>query len=221
MNPVRKSLLLILILLLTALCACAAAGSEYPLESISGRVSVNEDRYIVLTPGNLAEHPDLLSSIGKTAEELQADWTERGVQLQAWQKDMKVCIEVSVVQDEDSARYYDLKAQDNSTRGTYYKEQKTKVAEQGYIINESDHKLYSKSGYYFVFEYLLRGDAGQYRGIMRKNIRNGYTLIVDYRKMDGTKLTKTDISRSNIFMNGIVIDDLAPAPAAGTKGETP
>jgi ATP-dependent DNA helicase RecG len=71
-NPVRKSLLLILVLLLTALCACAAAGSEYPLESISGRVSVNEDRYIVLTPGNLAEHPDLLSSIGKTAEELQA-----------------------------------------------------------------------------------------------------------------------------------------------------
>ena len=216
MNPVRKSLLLILVLLLTALCACAAANSEYPLDSISGRVSVNEDRYIVLTSGNLADHPDLLSAIGKTAEELQADWTERGVRLQAWQKDMKVRIEVSVVQDEDSARYYDLKAQDNGTRGTYYKEQKTKVTEQGYIVNESDHKLYSKSGYYFVFEYLLRGDAGQYRGIMRKNIRNGYTLIVDYRKMDGTKLSKTDKDRSNTFMNGIVIDDLAPAPAAGT-----
>lgn len=216
MNPVRKSLLLILVLLLTALCACAAAGSEYPLESISGRVSVNEDRYIVLTPGNLAEHPDLLSSIGKSAEELQSDWAERGVQLQAWQKDMKVCIEVSVVQDEDSSRYYDLKAQDNGTRGTYYKEQKTKVTELGYIINESDHKLYSKSGYYFVFEYLLRKDDGQSRGIMRKNIRNGYTLIVDYRKMDGTKLSKTDKDRSNAFMNGIVIDDLAPAPADGT-----
>ena len=51
---------------------------------------------------------------------------------------------------------------------------------------------------------------------MRKNIRNGYTLIVDYRKMDGTKLSKTDKDRSNTFMNGIVIDDLAPAPAAGT-----
>ena len=115
----RKSLLLILVLLLTALCACAAANSEYPLDSISGRVSVNEDRYIVLTSGNLADHPDLLSAIGKTAEELQADWTERGVRLQAWQKDMKVRIEVSVVQDEDSARYYDLKAQDNGTnRGT-------------------------------------------------------------------------------------------------------
>ena len=209
-------MLLILVLLLAALCACAAAANEYPLESISGRITVNEDRYIVLTPGNLSDHPDLLADIGKTAEELQADWAERGVQLQAWQKDKKVCIEVSVVQDDDSARYYDLKAVDNGTRGTYYKEQKTRAAEQGYIINDSDHKLYSKSGYYFVFEYLLKSDEGQSRGIIRKNIRNGYTLIVDYQKKDGTKLSKTDKDRSNAFMNGIVIDDIAPAATDGT-----
>ena len=50
--------------------------------------------------------------------------------------------------------------------------------------------------YYFIFEYLIRNDEGQSRGIMRKNIRNGYTLMVDYQKKDGTKLAKTDRDRS-------------------------
>ena len=216
MNPVRKSLLLILVLLLTALCACAFAATEYPLESISGRISINEDTYVVLTPGNLAEHPDLLSSIGQTAEELQADWAARGVQLQAWRKDKKVCIEVSVVQDEDASRYYDLTAVDGSTRGKYYNEQKTKASKEGYIVVESDYKRHEKSGYYFIFEYLIRNEEGQSRGVMRKTIRNGYTLIVDYQKKDGTKLAKTDRDKSRLFINNIVIDDLAPAPAEGT-----
>ena len=87
----RKLLLLFLVLFLTAVCAFAAAETEYTLEHISGKISFNEDIYIVLTPSNLSEHPDLLSELGKTQEALQADWKERGVQLQAWSKDKKNC----------------------------------------------------------------------------------------------------------------------------------
>ena len=91
-------------LLLTAACACAVAETEYSLDSISGRITFTkelENYFVVLTPGNLSEHPDLVSSMGKTAEELQSDWAERGVVLQAWGKgNKKTVVEVSIIQDE-------------------------------------------------------------------------------------------------------------------------
>ena len=91
-DPVRKSLLLILVLLLTAVCACAAAETEYSLSAVGGKIAFDESRYIVLTPENLSDHPDLLTSIGKTADELREDWTERSVLMQAWSKDQKTCV---------------------------------------------------------------------------------------------------------------------------------
>lgn len=90
-DPVRKTLLLILVLLLTVVCAYAAAETEFPLEAVSGRMSFDESFFIVLTPGNLSDHPDLLSSIGKTADELRSDWESRSVLMQAWSKDQKTC----------------------------------------------------------------------------------------------------------------------------------
>ena len=92
----RKALLLVLVLLLTVFCACATADTEYTLDRISGRITFTtklEGSFVVLTPDNLSAHPDMLSSIGKTAEELQADWAERGVVLQAWGKNMNTVVQ--------------------------------------------------------------------------------------------------------------------------------
>ena len=90
-DSVRKSLLLVLVILLLAVCACAAADTEYALDPCSGRIRLDTDTYIVLTSGNLSEHPDLLASIGKSSEELLKDWETRGVLLQAWNKSLDVC----------------------------------------------------------------------------------------------------------------------------------
>ena len=100
--------MLILLLLLTLCAAAAFADTEYALAPCSGKLSLDENTYIVLTPDNLDDHPELLSSIGKSKEDLLADWTKRGVQLQAWTKKMNSCLEVTVIQDDEAKQYYDL-----------------------------------------------------------------------------------------------------------------
>lgn len=216
----RKALLLVLVLLLTVVCACAAAATDYPLDAISGKISIDESKYVVLTSGNLSDHPDLLSSIGKTAEELKTDWAARGVLLQAWTKDQKTCVEVSVFQDEDSARYIDLESLDNAGRKEYYKQMLSKVREQGYRVTESDYKLYNKSGHYFVCTYHYQKDGDDHRGIMRRTVRNGYTLVVDYQVFNRLP-SKTDKDNNGRFMNGIEIVTVDVQPAAISGQETP
>ena len=218
----RKALLLILVLLLTALFACAAAETEYPLEAVSGKISIDEGKYIVLTPGNLSDHPDLLSSIGKTADELRSDWEARGVLMQAWSKDQKTCVEISLVQDDLSARYYDLSSRDNADRRQYYKEAKTKAGDQDYTVLKSkvvqaDHKQY-KSGYYVMYEYVLRNTEPNRRGIMRQTVRNGYSLSVDFQVFDRLP-TRTDFDNGSKIVNGISIETIAAAPVNTASGE--
>ena len=98
----RKALFALLLVLLVAFCTAAAADEVYTLTACAGSISINPDTYIILTPNNLSDHPDFLASIGKTSEDLLADWAARGVQLQAWTKKMDACLEVTVLQDEES-----------------------------------------------------------------------------------------------------------------------
>lgn len=220
-NPVRKTLLLLLVLFLTLVCACAAA-DEYTLEGISGKMTLDESTYIVLTAENLSSHPDMLKELGTDAETLKKDFEERSVVLKAWTKDLKTSIEVTVVQDEDSARYYDLELQNNSARKQYYKEQLAAYKSRGYNVSDSEIKLHAKSGHYAVFNYSFKDNDTTRRGIMRKTVRNGYTLTVDYEVFD-RRPTKTDKDKGRKFINGIVIDAVEPKgdlpsgkPASGT-----
>ena len=209
----RKSLLLFLVLFLALVCSVAAADTEYALGDISGKMSLNEDVYIVLTPENLAAHPDLLSELGVTAEELQKDWETRGVILKAWTKDKKTSVEVSVIQDEDSKAYYDLETQAASVRKQYYKDQLAAYKNQGYNVSDSEMKLHAKSGHYVVFDYVIRSEDTARRGVLRKTIRNGYTLTVDYEVFD-RRPTKTDRDKGRKIINTIKIDAVAPVAEA-------
>ena len=219
-DSVRKFILLILLLLFTALCAYAAADTEYDLGPISGTISLNESNYVVLTPGNLSEHPDLLTSIGKTQEELLADWTARGVVLQAWSKDTKkqVSVEISVFQDEFSQKYYDLEAQTSSTRRQYQQDILSQVKAQGYLVNESSFKLHSKSGHYIVINYVVHNGEENRHGLLRRTIRNGYNLVMNY-EVYNRQVSRTDQDRSQKLVNAIRIETVS-APAAGTVSQS-
>ena len=219
-DPVRKSLLLILVLLLTAVFTCAAAETEYSLDAVSGRISFDEKTYVVLTPGNLSDHPDLVSSIGKSADELRTDWAERGVLMQAWGKDKKTCVEVILIQDDTSAKYFDTEARTKAERKQYLSEVVAGLKEHGYAVFDPILKKHEKSGNYVEFEYLYKGDGQEHRGIGRKIVRNGYTLFVDYQVFD-RKPTKTDQDRSRHIINTVVIEKAAAAPAAVTGEEAP
>ena len=214
----RKSFLLILVLLLAAVCTYAAAETEYPLDAVSGRISFDEKNYVVLTPANLSDHPDLVSSIGKTADEIREDWAARGVVMQAWAKAQKTCVEVILIQDEDSARYFDTESRTKAERKQYLAEQLTKFRENGYVIFDPVIKKHEKSGNYVEFEYLYKGGGEEHRGIARRIIRNGYTLFVDYQVF-GRKPTKTDQDRSRHIINTVVIEKAAAIPAGTVSGE--
>ena len=217
----RKSLLLILVLLLTAVCAFAVAETEYPLEAISGKMSFNEDNFVVLTPGNLSDHPDLLSTIGKTAEELQADWAERGVVLQAWAKgDKKTVVEVALVQDEESAKYFDTESRTKAERSQWSREVQAKAKTEGYAVFDPIVKKHEKSGNWVEFEYLLNGEEGSHRGIYRKIVRNGYTLSLDFQVYD-RKPRGTDIDNSRHITNTVTIETIAAATETVAGEEAP
>ena len=100
--------MLVLVLFLLACCTYALADTEIALEPCAGKMSIDEEKYILLTPSNLSDHPDLVSSLCMSQEDLLADWEARGVQFQAWTKKMDSCLEVTVIQDEESAMYFDL-----------------------------------------------------------------------------------------------------------------
>ena len=214
----RKFFLLILTLLLTAVCACAAAENEYTLDSISGKMSFDESSFVVLTPANLPEHPDLLSAIGKTADDLRAEWAERGVVLQAWGKGAKkTVVEVSVVQDDESAKYFDTESRTRAERKQWSAEVVSKAKGRGYSVFDMIIKKHEKSGNFVEFEYLYNGDGESHRGIYREIVRNGYTLSLDYQVYD-RKPTKTDIDTSRHITNTVTVESAA-SPAETVTGE--
>ena len=222
-DSVRKFLLLVLVLLLALLCAFAYADTEYDLGGISGKITFSDDQYVVLTRDNLADHPDLLASIGKTQETLLADWEERQVLLQAWSKGDKnsTSVEITVSQDETAARYYDLNARTGSDRRQYYNETLTKYREQGYVI-DNEHcelKKHSKSGYYVTFQYVNRTVEPARRGILRQTIRNGYTLCMNYEVYE-RKVSRSDEDKSRKLVNLIEIEDVEPTASSGTVTTT-
>ena len=176
----------VLVLFLTVCCACAAADTEYALEPCSGKIALKEDLYIVLTPDNLSNHPDLVSSIGMSQEDLLADWKARGVQLQAWTKKMDACLEVSVYQDEESARYYDLEQQTRQTRNEYLKlhQGSGRFAQEGFTILTPEWKKQKLGGNFLKFEYKRTVGDKTWRGLARKTVRNGYTVFLDYQVFD-------------------------------------
>ena len=136
---IQKLFLITLVLVLLACCTAASAMTEYELKPCSGKMAIDENSYIVLTANNLAEHPDLVRNIGKTKDELLADWEARGVQLQAWTKKMDACLEVIVTQDEESAQFYDLERQTRQVRNDYlnlHRVSNKKYIQDGYSLYE-------------------------------------------------------------------------------------
>ena len=214
----RKSLLLLLVLLLTAFCACAVAETEYPLEAVSGRMSFDEGTFIVLTPGTLSEHPDLLQAIGKTADELRAEMESRGVLYQAWSKDQNTCVEVILAQDELSAKYFDTESRTRAERADYQKEVVAEYKQNNYSVFDAKLKNHGKSGNYVEFEYLYKSDSGEHRGYIRQIVRNGYTLTVDYQAYK-RKPRKSDEDRIRHIVNTIVIEQAAVVQTEISAGE--
>jgi len=225
-NFVRKMLLffaLALSLLLAISCACAAE-IEYPLTICNGKVAIS-DQYVVLTPENLSEHPDLLSYIGKTVEEMTEDWAERGVMLQAWTTKRDGCIEISAYVDDDSRTYYDLEQQTRQTRNEYRLAHigNSKYTEQGYAFHDVEWKKQKLGGNFLKMTYKRTVGDTVYQGCMRKTVRNGYTVVLDFQVYNrairsSDELTLNKIANTVEFYKGDVQDVAAVSSDSPTGG---
>lgn len=216
-----------LVILLLTVCACAAADTEYALDPCSGKIRIDTDTYIVLTSGNLADHPDLLASIGKSSEELLKDWETRGVLLQAWNKSLDVCIEVTAVQDEDSAKYYDLEKQTRKERNDFLKRVSSgKLADRGYrvfstgnVISKPEWKKQKLGGNFVRFEYISTVNEKQ-RGLGCITIRNGYTVFLDYQVFNRLPRAAELTNQLNKIANTIEFEDTDITAAAQAAQST-
>lgn len=216
----RKSPLFLLVLLVPLFWAlfCVSALAEiYVLDDLKATVEV-PDSYIVLKSDNLSpNYVDWLISRGTTAEEASADFANRGVLLQCWTADYDACFELTATQTEFSKNLFDINEQTNTTRGSYrlshYPD--NEFLNQGFDFSSADWKNTS-AGRFLVMRYIKR-DNGEilHRGLMRRTIRNGYEITLDYR-VYGRALTNKDNSALNKIWDSFDFVEVLPLPPAAS-----
>ena len=218
MTFVRKGFfwgLTLAILLLCVPALAATSTTEYALDSMYGKLAL-ADSYIVLTPANLAQHPELISQ-NKTEKKPWQDWTERGVLLQAWVPDMDACLEVRLVQDGDAATYFNLDAQTTQARAAYRAShlKGTAYTSQGYTITTAEWKRTGNGVRFLRFKYKRNDNGLITRGYCAKTIHNGWTLILDYQVYNRQVRQKDLTSLEKVYKTVVFTENL-PIPATTT-----
>ncbi|MDO5435101.1 MAG: hypothetical protein Q4G19_01920 [Clostridia bacterium] len=209
----RKYAVIILVILTIGLLACASADTSYSFEDISSTVSLS-DNYIVLTPDNLSAHTEWLEKKGLEAEALLTDWAERGVLLQAWTQDGDACAEISALQDDDAAKYFDVDQQTTQMRTSYRLAYAKGDAFKalGYKVSVCEWKK-TKAGRFLQIKYSRSFGSESYKGYMRRTIRNGWSIVIDYRVYGRATVRKDQTNADNI-MNAWVFTKTEKMPEA-------
>lgn len=218
----RKYLFSLLALLCLLLPAAALADSfSFPEQGAS--FSIPDGRYTIITPDNVASQTAWLEKTGKTAEAVQADFAERGVLLQAWAVTDDVCLEISAVQDQYAAQYYDVNQCTENQRKDYrlgHSSDKTgEWRAQGYDYTSAVWQNYKYAKRFLKLEYVRTVNGMTYRGYARKTVRNGWHVHVDYQ-VYGRALKKSDLNTLEAIMTSWQFVDLGKRPAASTGNST-
>lgn len=176
----------LLFLLLVSMCVCTAAYADvFTFDDFSASCEIDANKYTILTPDNLDEHADWLAARGLTVEGVAADWTERGVYLQAWTASGDACLEITAVQDDFAAQYYDVNEITTDERKTYRlghsSDKDGFYRAQGYDYSSADWKNMKNTGRFLVLAYTRTVGGESYRGYAQKTIRNGWTIMLEYQ----------------------------------------
>ena len=213
----RKWIILLLTLLAAMALFMASADASFAFAPIDASADL-PDGYIILTPENLSSQQDWLTANQKDEEVLAADWEQRGVLLQVWSPDSDICIEVSAIQDDIARQYFDIDAQTTAIRSSYRKDQSSGEGNKalGYTIVNAEWKKYT-SGRFLLMQYKRTVNGIQTNGYLRRTIRNGYSVSVDYQVF-GRKLNKKDLKQIDAIMASWSFATVKPVPA-DTVGE--
>ena len=216
----RKCFSAILCVLLVLLCSAAFAAvgtTDFALEPIGATITLS-DSYIALFPSNFAQHPEILSARNTTEEALLADWTERGVLLQAWVPDLDACLEIRAAKDEDAELYFDLSAQTTQQRSVYRTSHTkgTKYKDLGYTIQSTEWAKSTAGARFLLIKYKRDVNGLITRGYAAKTVKNGWTLVLDYQ-VYGRAVRDKDMNSLKKVMRTVAFSQEIPLPSV-TKG---
>ena len=215
----RKYALILCLLLLALLPVCACAEQQVNLGVIHAEVSIPDD-YIVLTPDNLEFHPEWIEKLGTTPEALKADFTARGVLMQAWTTAGDACLELTAVKDELAQTYFDLDQQEASVRTTYKNNHAngTYFGALGYKFTTAEWKnVPARYGRMLQLRYTRTNAAGSISGYMRRTIRNGYTITLDYQAVGRDAKSADNKALDNIMTTFKFTTNLPKPPEVASK----
>lgn len=216
----RKWIPFLLVLLLgLGLCTCAQAAT-YTFDDFSASCEISDSKYTVLTPDNLAQNGAYLAKLGTTEEALRQDWAARGVLLQAWTTAGDACLEISAMQDEFAAQYYDVNQVTEDERKTYRlghsSDKDGYYRSMGYDYTSAEWKNLKNTGRFLQLQYTRTVGGETYRGYARKSIRNGWSITVDY-KVYGRSLKAADRSALDDVMESWEFLEIFPRPATSVS----
>lgn len=210
----RKSLW-ILALVGLLLWAAPALAQELTFDAIYATVTI-PDSYTVITPDTLEANSQFLLNKGVNAQEARAAWAAEGILCQAWNKAGDACLQITALQDVDAETYFDMDQQTVATRAAYRKEHLSGESYQilGIDYSSAEWKKTAQYGRFLMLKYIQRtGGEIVHRGYARKTIRNGYTIMLDYR-VYGRNLKGADNTALNKIIGTWHFTQVLPLPAS-------
>ncbi len=204
------------LLMLTLLCCTHALADSFTFADMGAECKIDAGKYTVLTRDNLASRSDWLAANNKTVDTVLADFQARGVFLQAWSTTGDVCIEITAIQDDFAATYFDVNEVTDDDRKTYRTGHTTDKSgywrAMGYDYTSATWQKYSDIGRFLKVEYTRTVGGETYRGYARKTIRNGWHIQVDYQ-VRGRSLKSSDNSALEAVMKTWAFLEVLPRPA--------
>lgn len=174
--------ILLLVFFLSLGLVSTAEAKLFQFRDISLQADIPDD-YIRLMKDNLDLHPEWVESQGTTKEALIEKWEAEGTLLTCWAPGGDVRIIFTAVKDQDAAQYFDLDQQTAKVRADYRNRfVKDKILQnEGYTVQSAEWKKTANAGRFLNIRYKRDASGTTYRGFMRRTVRNGYTIIIDYQ----------------------------------------
>lgn len=211
-----RKILFALLMLVCLLLPAAALADSFTFPEQGAACIIPGGKYTFITPENVASQSSWLDAQNKTADEVLADFADRGVLLQAWGNSGDVMIEITAVQDLYGEQYYDVNQVTTEERKNYrlgHSSDKTgEWRALGYDYTAADWKNYKFGGRFLVLEYTRTLNGHSYRGYARKTVRNGWHIHVDYQVYD-RKLKSSDKNALEAIMTSWEFFEVTARPA--------
>ena len=211
-----RKIILALLFIACMLLPAAALADAFTFADQGAVCEISSEKYTIITPENLSGKTAWLEKNSKTAEDVLADFTARGVLLQAWSDEGDVCLEITAVQDAYGEQYYDVNKVTETERKNYrigHSSDKTgEWRALGYDYTSAQWQNYKNGGRFLQLEYSRTVNGQTYRGYARKTIRNGWHIHVDYQ-VYGRSLKSSDKTALEAVMNTWKFVEVTARPA--------